>query len=217
MDLLLLAAYPPELAGFRGTLGDGLEARVGHLAIRARAVGVGLCDAAVGAACALAEATPRAVVLVGTCGAYRSSGIALGAVAVAASLFLTCPSVAEGRAAVPGAVVTSLSTDGGLCSALAARGARAASVATTLAITTDDALAQLVCSTTGCEVEHLEAFAVARVCAARGVRFAAALGVANLVGSMARQQWRAHQAAAGAAASRLVVDWLLAGAPGLAE
>ena len=41
---------------------------------------------------------------------------------------------------------------------------------------------------------------VAAACAARGIPFGAALGVANYVGARAREEWRAHHRTAAAAA-----------------
>jgi len=43
------------------------------------------------------------------------------------------------------------------------------------------------------------------------------LGVANAVGARAREEWRAHQAAASEAAAATVARWLTAGAPGAGE
>jgi nucleoside phosphorylase len=93
-------------------------------------------------------------------------------------------------------------------------GARAVDVATTLSITTDDALARRVGEALGCEVEHLEAFAVAAACSAERVPVIAVLGVANRVGSAARDEWRRHHASAGKAATDVVAAWLASGAPG---
>src|SRR5262249_24414081 len=93
---------------------------------------------------------------------------------------------------------------------------RRADVATTLAITTDDDLANLVGDTLSCEAEHLEAFAVAAACARAAVPFAALLGIANRVGASARQEWLRHHLGAGRAATDAVTAWLRRGAPRLA-
>jgi nucleoside phosphorylase len=107
-----------------------------------------------------------------------------------------------------------LDPDPALGQALAGEWVRRVGVATTLAITTDDALADRVAETLGCEVEHLEAFAVAGACALAGVPMAVVLGVANRVGSRAREEWLRHHPAAGKAASDVVAAWLDRGAPG---
>jgi hypothetical protein len=97
---------------------------------------------------------------------------------------------------------------------LAGETGRRVDVATTLAITTDDVLASRVADAYGCEVEHLEAFAVASACARERVPMAAVLAVANRVGSRARDEWRRHHGAAGKAATDWVAAWLRRGAPG---
>ncbi len=89
-------------------------------------------------------------------------------------------------------------------------------LAITLAITTDDALAAQIASKSGCTAEHMEAYGVAAVCARSSIPFAAALGVANVVGSTARDEWRANNVAASEAAAALVIAWLEGGAAGLA-
>jgi nucleoside phosphorylase len=108
-----------------------------------------------------------------------------------------------------------LEPHGPMTDALAAQGARPCSVATTLAITVDDAGAARIAREAGVDVEHLEAQGVATACASRGVPFAAVLGVANFVGAHGRAEWRAHHRRAEAAAAALVLQWLGAGAAGL--
>ncbi len=214
-DVLLLAAFPPELAALRSTLGDDLRGPVGALDVAARAVGIGLVASAVGAAASLDALRPRAVVLLGTCGVYPGAAIAPLGVAVARKLRLVEPSVVERRASFPDPMAIETDADPALSEGLRNGGGAVADVATTLAVTTDDALAALLAS--GAAVEHLEAFAVASACAASGVPFAAALGVANVVGSEGRAQWRAQHRVAADAAIQLVLAWLAAGGPGLAR
>lgn len=219
LPLLVVSAFPPELEGFRDRLetrGEGLEGRAGRFQLRARAVGIGLVEAAAGTVSAIAalEAPPAAVVFVGTCGVYPSVDDAppVGSVVVACEVRLVDPASEERRAALPAAMGVKLLPDAALVDGL---GARRVGVATTLAITTDDALATHLARSTGLVAEHLEAYAVGRACERAGVRFAAALGVANVVGSRARAQWQSHHEAAGRAAARHVLGWLDAGAPGL--
>jgi nucleoside phosphorylase len=193
-----VAAFDPELAPLR------TAPRIPAL----RAVGIGMPAAAAGAAAAIAELRPRAVVLVGTCGAYRGSGLALGDVVVAQAVRVADGFAVERRAEFPAPMVTTLDPDPRLRAELAARGARPAAVATTLGITVDDASAARIAQALEAQVEHLEAFGVAQACAARAVPFAAVLGVANFVGSGAREEWRANHHAAAAAVARCVLRWL---------
>ena len=79
----------------------------------------------------------------------------------------------------------------------------------------DLALANRVGDALECEVEHLEAFAVATACARARVPLAVVLGVANRVGSRAREEWLHHHQAAGKASTDVVAAWLRRGAPGL--
>jgi nucleoside phosphorylase len=88
-------------------------------------------------------------------------------------------------------------------------------VATTLGITTDDALAQLLGSKSGCAAENLEAYSVALACAAHDIPFACLLVATNAVGSEGRAQWQKHQRAAAEKAAELLLLWLERGAKGL--
>jgi len=207
-DLLVVAAFAPELAGFEALLGPA-----GGLAVLARPVGIGMVGAARGAAATLEAGRPRAVVLVGTCGAYPASGLSIGDIVVARCTLLAEPAVFEGLAAFPSAMPARLETDAVMTAALAATGARPVEVGTTLAVTTDDDLAARLARHAG--VEHLEAFAVATACAAKGVPFSAVLGVSNSVGSRGRAEWRAHGTSAGRAAAAHVASWVRSGAVGL--
>jgi nucleoside phosphorylase len=214
-DLLVVAAFAPELAGFDallGTAGSG-SGRVGGLLVHVAPVGIGLVAAASGAASMLEARRPRGVVLVGTCGAYVGSDLAIGDVVVARTTLLAEPAVLEGRADFPEPMRVRLDPHAGMTAALEKAGARALDVATTLAVTTDDVLAARLARHAG--VEHLEAFAVATACAGRVVHFAAVLAVANFVGSRGRAEWRANHASAGRAASAYVARWIEAGAEGL--
>ena len=213
LDLLVLAAFEPELAAIADALG-GNDARVGDLAVALRLTGVGLAAAAVGATRHVGELAPRAVVLVGSCGAYTGTRLTLGDVVVSERLTLVDPSSLEGKTEFPPPMATSLEADAALALGLVTAGGRACSVATTLAITVDDPLAARIASSTGVEVEHLETHGVALACAALRAPFAAVLGVANMVGALGRRQWLAHHREAEAAAGAQVLRWLRAGAPG---
>ena len=217
-DVLVVAAHPPELSGFAALLGESLRGEVGALRVVTEAVGIGLVAAAAGTAVAIATHAPRCVVLVGTCGAYprRGADLAIGDVIVAHRLHLASTAAVDTRGAFPAPMLVVTETDPSLSRGLASEKARRADLATTLAITTDDDLANLVGDTLSCETEHLEAFAVATACARAEVPFAVALGVANRVGGAARQEWLRHHLDAGRAATDVVTAWLRRGAPGLA-
>ena len=216
-DLLVLAAFPPELAPLRPALGEGLRRAFGGHDVVAKAVGIGLAMASAGAALRLQAFRPRAVVLVGTCGAYDGA-LALGEVAVARRVVLAEPAVARGEGAFPDPMSSELLADGALGAGLAGRAqAKLVDIATTLAVTTSDPLASLLASSTRCQAEHLEAYGVAAACAQEGIPFVAALGVANDVGSKGREQWRTHHRTASEAAIQAVLGWMGEGAPGLAR
>jgi nucleoside phosphorylase len=213
--ILILSAHPPELSGLRPILGDHLRGTVGGRQVATRAIGIGLVAAASGATAAFQSFEPEAVILVGTSGAYAGRGIALGEVVTGRRICLVSTAVAESRGAFPPPMQTAVEASGPLSGALSDLGARPVSVATTLAITTDDALAARAAAHRDCDVEHLEAYAVAEVCAARAISFGVVLGVANVVGARAREQWQQNHRAAGDAAGALVGRWLELGAPGV--
>jgi nucleoside phosphorylase len=214
-DILVVAAFDPELEPLRSVLGPDLQARVGGREVAARAVGIGLPDAAVGAALQLAAMAAPIVVMIGTCGAYAGAPLALEGVVVSRRVHLADALALGGAAQYPGPMRTAIDTDAALAAAMASGGAHRADVAATLAITVDDAAATSIRDRTGAWVEHLEAFAVATACRRAERRFVAVLGVANVVGSRARDEWKAHHVAASAASAAVVVAWLQAGAPGV--
>ena len=217
-DVLVVAAHPPELEALAGLLCPGLSARVGADYVAATAVGIGIADAAVGTLAAIQTYAPRAVVLSGTCGVYGSHAgdVPLGDVIVAGNLRLVSTAATEERGAFPGPMPIALASNTALTRALSNGKLKVVDVATTLAITTDDALAARVAAASGCAVEHLEAFAVATACARAGVATSLVLAVANRVGSTAREEWRAHHEVAGRAATEVIATWLRRGAVGLA-
>ena len=175
---LFLAAFPPEIAG----LDPSYERAT---------VGVGLVEASLGAAAVIAERTPRHVVLIGTVGAYPSSGLEIGDVVTAERVVVASSS---------GAIVDAMPSS---AAATPITNARRVVVATTLSITTEDDVAILLEKSTAAHVEHLEAVAVARACERAGVKFSAVFGVANIVGSRGRDQWRENHERAAAAACAL--------------
>ena len=158
---------------------------------------------------------PRAVVLVGTCGAYPGKGLGVGDVVVARSILLLEPAVLDDEAAFPEPMSARVEAHAAMSAAIAAAGGRTEDVGTTLAVTTSDALAVRLGRGSGAAVEHLEAFAVATACAMQRVPVAAVLAVANAVGSTGRSDWRTHQVEAGHAVGRFVASWVQAGAAGV--
>lgn len=220
LDVLVLAAFDPELAPLRALLGAAMTARVAGRIVVARTAGIGLPASAAGAAAHIAELRPRAVVLVGTCGAYAGAGLAIGDVVVVRRLRLIDTAALEGLTQFPAPMAIEMETNGPMSAALAATctprssvaGALGITVATTLAITVDDAMAARIAAGSGADVEHLEAHGVAAACAAREVPFAAVLGVANFVGARGRAEWLAHHREAEAAAGERVLRWLGEGA-----
>lgn len=203
-NLLLVGAFEPEIAPFY----EHLPADV-----LARAVGIGLVDAALGTARVLDETSAKAIVFVGTAGAFPGSGLGLLEVVTLAEAFLADAAVARGLASLLPPMSGRLTDDEALTRALVPLGElRRVTVATTLAITTDDEAAASLEATTGAAVEHLEAYSVARAAAARGIPFACVLGVANMVGSRGREEWLRHHQAAAVAVRDALLRGLQAGA-----
>lgn len=147
----------------------------------AEIIGIGLVESALGMARVLAQ-KPAAVLLVGSCGAYPGTGLAIGDVVLGTRFLLAAASGELGPIAKE-ARPPRLSREG-----------RAVTVASTLSITTDDDAARSLVRQTNAHVENLEAFAAARACEREGIAFAALLGVTNVVGRSGRSEWRANAA-----------------------
>jgi nucleoside phosphorylase len=208
-DVLILAAFDPELAPLRSALGKEMRGNIGGNIAIARVMGVGLPAACVGAANELDAPKPRAVVAIGTCGAYASSRLAAGDVVIARRIRLVSPSVLESLSEFPEPMQITVDAHVRLADSISrTTGVRAADVATTLAITTDDATAARIAQSTGAHVEHLELYGAAVACAARAIPFGAVLAVANVVGASGREEWRRHHDEASVAAAGVVVRWL---------
>ena len=188
------AAFHPELA--RRSQASSSAPRCANASATSRSwrarPASGLPMAAAGCAMHLAELRPRAAIAIGTCGAYAGSGLEIGDVVVARRVRLVDPAALRDEAQFPDPMrrrssrPTRRSVDD--ASPRGARGRCPWIVATTLAITVNDGVAeQIEGRATGASAEHLEAYAIATACAARGIPFCAVLGVANLVGSRARE------------------------------
>jgi nucleoside phosphorylase len=217
-DVLVLAAHAPELVGLRDALGAGLRGTIGSLEVECATVGVGLPASASGTTRALQAIQPRAVVLLGSCGLYprRIEFRALTPV-VATGVRLVDAHVLNDHAAFPAPMQLLNAPDRSLSEGLAQTDPSSlrGEVATTLAITTDDALAQTIGSKSGCAAENLEAYAVALACAAHDLPYACVLVATNAVGSQGRQQWQNYQRSAAEKAAELLIAWLERGAKGL--
>jgi nucleoside phosphorylase len=219
VDVLVLAAHAPEFVGLRPHIGDSLNGTIGTCMVVAKTVGVGLAVAGSATATRISQLAPRVVVALGSCGiypgpnAYRPLDIV-----IPSRLSLFDPAVAAGKAAFPEPMQTVLDPDpqlsAGLLRAVPARGHQC-NVATTMSITTDDAIARAVHGATGIEAENLELFPIALACRAANIPFAAVLGVTNMVGSTGRQDWRQYQRDAAIAAAEVIVAWLRDGSAGL--
>ncbi len=215
VDVLVLAAYAPELSGLRALLGDKLYGNVNGLSVACKTVGVGLPNAASGSTLRLLQLRPRAVILVGTCGAYPQVSASFGDSVVARRIMLVATSEIERRGAIPEPMGRVIDCNPMIAVGLASGRAPTWDVANTLAITTDDALAARLGAGTGCAVENLEAFAVANASALQQIPFACVLGISNRVCSIGREEWRTHHRAAAQGACDIVLRWLRGGAAGL--
>lgn len=217
-DVLVLAAHAPELVGLRAALGPNLSGSLGALQIECATVGVGLPASASGTTRALQDLTPRAVILLGSCGLYpRRIDFRPLTPVIANGVRLVDASALSDQAAFPAPMQLLCEPDRGLSDGLAQADTSSlrGEIATTLAITTDDALAQLLGSKSGCAAENLEAYSVALACAAHDVPFACLLVTTNAVGSQGRQQWQTHQRSAAEKAAEQLLAWLNRGAKGL--
>ena len=219
VDVLVLAAHAPEFVGLRAHIGDSLNGTIGGLFVVAKTIGVGMAVAGAGTATRIQQLTPRAVVVLGSCGIYPSSVEYRPLdIVIPNRLHLFDASVAAGKAAFPEPMQTMIEPDAALSTGLVQSGdgrCRLAPVATTMAITTDDAIARAVHPASGLEGENLELFPIALACRAADVPFGAVLGVTNLVGSTGRIDWRQYQRDAAIAAAEVLVSWIRRGAPGL--
>jgi nucleoside phosphorylase len=167
----------------------------------------------------LRDARARAAVLLGSCGLYprKQQVVQPLELLVPERIALLDPLVLLEKSAFPAPMQTRLDTDATLSHALAAivPGTRRGQLATTLSITTDDALAARIGRGTDSVAENLEAFAVAQACAQLSVPFAAVLSVTNAVGSQGREQWSKHRRKAADVSARVLLDWIDRGARGL--
>jgi len=203
-NLLVCAAVGAELE----SLGSGGFGAVEGWRVRAAAVGVGPVEAALGTAALLREPFDAAI-LVGTCGAFAGSGLAIGSVALVGRALLTSSDAGAGLAYIPGPAASACLADERLVSELGSRtGLSPVTCATVVAITKDAGHAEALASSTGAAIEHMEAFGFLRASAMAGVPAACLLGVANDVGPAGHEQWKRHAGASSAAAIDVLASFL---------
>jgi nucleoside phosphorylase len=221
VDVLIMAAHALELESLRAALGADDRATLQGLEVALCEVGVGALVAGAGAMRGLLETKPRAALLVGSCGVYPGrAALQPGQLLIASRLTAVDSAVLSSRAAFPAPMATNLEPDPALTQALYAAASASSSaavplqatLATTLAITTDDVLAAQLSDGADCVGENLEAIAVALACRAQQVAFAAVVGITNEVGSHGRNQWLQHHALAARTTSDCVMHWLRGGA-----
>ena len=206
---LVVSAWRPELAHLRARLLD-LPARVRRRVILST-IGVGLVEAAIATTHLLVKHRPDAVLLVGTAGVYpgHRPALALGNAAVARRIRLLPPILAGGHAFLPARVATESRASPALARTLClATGLPRGDIACPLAITASAKAGTAAAQLSGCALENLEAFAVARAAATAGIPFAAILGIANHVGPAGHREWKANARAAAAAACDALLAFL---------
>lgn len=184
---LLLAAFPPELAGLDATPPPGFVVAT---------VGVGAVTAAVETARLLAAHLPARALFLGTCGAYDDR-LAVGELISASEAIAASLDEREGRAYRP-------AIERVRWPATWALPLPAHPVAVPPAITCTAAGGRVLAALA--PAEHLELTGVFAACHAAGVPVAAALAVANRVGPDAHAEWRESHARS----SRALVDALRA-------
>jgi purine-nucleoside phosphorylase len=173
MPSLLLAAFPPELAGLAAAPPAGWMVRT---------AGVGVIEAAVKTSLLLAELRPERVLFVGTCGAYDER-LEIGAHLSAAEAVAVSGEELAGRAYRPEVERTRWPATWALP-------LPPFPVAVPPAITVDVESARRLAALA--PAEHLELTGVFAACHAAGVPVAGALAVANRVGPGAHAEWRAN-------------------------
>ncbi len=176
-----------------------VAAELGDLA--GTALGVGPIMAGVSAALQLSRRRCEGCLFVGTAGTY-ASGPPVGSVIVSRRLGYASATAVIGAGYVP-VPPPVLDTPEWLRNLA---GVTQADVVTVDAITSSSAAAELLGHTW--QVEHMEAWAVARAASEVGIPFAAILGIANEVGPHAHAQWLANRAAAEASAREVVATLL---------
>jgi nucleoside phosphorylase len=203
---LVVAAWEPELQSLRRALADRPSLR---RRLVARPVGVGLVEAGIGTAHALNEERPAGLIFVGTAGVYPGVSAAPGSAVVVRRLALLSSASLRGEGYFPAPLPVAAETSAALRRTLARAAALPSlDLACPLAITRSSVAARRAARQTGCALENLEAFAVARAAEGAGVPFAAVVGISNVVGPRAHLEWKAWAERASAAACAAVLEAL---------
>lgn len=216
--MLVVAAAAPDLVGLRAHLGEGLEGTIRGLVVRSKVVGFGAGVAGATTARGIAALSPRAVVLVGTCGVYPGlPQYQPHDVVVTSRVIALDHAVLQGGAEWPTPMSTAFEASAAMAAGLSTNRHRthAAPVASPPALTRSDALASRVTSVTGAHAENTDVLGVAAAAAGASVPFVGVLGVANIVGSTGRSDWQQFQREAVTQAASAVVAWIHTGAAGL--
>lgn len=198
--ILLCAAVDDELLPFRERLSGAEGVRFG-------AIGVGPVEAALGVSAAM-EDRPSLAILVGTCGAFPGVDLRVGQAVLVERSILAASDVGLGRSYVPDPAQIVSHAEEGLASSLAETGLPRVGCVTVPAITRDLASAEALARASGMEVEHLEAHAFLRAAERRAIPAACVLGIANLVGPTAHEEWKQNAALASSAAAEALLPWL---------
>jgi nucleoside phosphorylase len=166
----------------------------------------------------LLDVQPRHAIILGSFGLYPGGdAFEPGQLLIPNMFRLIDAAVLAGHAAFPAPMPVTAQPDRAFGDTLVhgADNVLRGAVATTLAITQDDALAQRLGASSDCIAENLEAMAIGLACSAVGVTWTALLGCTNTVGARGRAQWAANHAVAADTTSAHLLAWLAAGAAGL--
>ena len=206
---LVLAAWPPELAHLRASLPE-LPAHA-RRRVTLAAVGVGMVEAAIATAQLIAKHQPSVVLLVGTAGVYPGQATELGldSTALVRRIRLLPQILPSKHAFLPAIVPDEARSSPTLVRTLRkATGLPYADVACPLGITATKQAAMAAGELSGCVLENLEAFAVARAAALAKIPFGAILGISNRVGPDGHREWERHAKDAAQSACQGVLDVL---------
>lgn len=218
LDLLVVAAHPPDLRGVRDVLGDTLDGSLNGLRIGAKTVGLGSAAAAASTAKRIVQLEPRGVVHIGTCGVYpERPGYQPYDVVVPNQVWVLSLGVDHEWSAFPDPMTTRREADPAMTAGLAVSGARvhAAPVGSPNAETRSDQAAAHIAQHQDLHAENLEAFGIAQACHLLKIPYAACLGVTHIVGALGMQDWRQFHRRATVSAAEVLFQWLRSGAQGL--
>ncbi len=217
-DVLVVAAGAPDLVGLRAHLGDKLEGTVRGLVIRSKIVGFGPGATGSTTTRGLLALTPRAVVMIGSCGVYPGlPQYQPHDVVIAPRVLALDHAVIQGGSEWPTPMATTVETSAPMVAGMSTARARThvAPVAAPLAMTRSDSLASRIVAVLGAHVENTDVFGVACAASGANVPFACVFGVSNIVGSTGRADWQQFQREAVTQAANAVLAWVHAGAAGL--